>query len=243
MTTLTYPADRGLVAARVVVPTIYTPSDLSRRVREYNPKTDLGALVRDILAGGRLPRDLALELLDAIQRSSVMQSALYGILWRAPQNADLAVDPRAIDVFTFKNGGRREILGLLSKKVVTDAGVNYLETAFLNTVEPETLKYHGLGTGTTAEAASQTALVTELTTQYNPDNTRATGTTTTGGSSNIYRTVGTNTVDASAAVTEHAIFSASSAGTMWDRSLFSVINLANSDSLTTTYDLTIASGG
>jgi hypothetical protein len=45
------------------------------------------------------------------------------------------------------------------------------------------------------------------------------------------------------AITEHGIFSASSAGVMLDRSVFSAINLTRgSDSLQTTYDLTVPSG-
>lgn len=134
--------------------------------------------------------------------------------------------------------------GLASMRVVTDLGVQFIVDAFQNTQEVENMKFHGLGTGTTAEAASQTALVTELTTEYNPNSTRATGTTTEGASANIYRTVATNTIDSGTpAVTEHGIFSASSAGTMLDRSVFSAINLVANDGIQTTYDLTFTSGG
>lgn len=135
--------------------------------------------------------------------------------------------------------------GLVSRRVVTTAGMNWLVSSFNNTVEPETMKYHGVGTGTTAEASADTALVTESTTALNPDNTRATGSTTTGGSSNIYRTVGTVTFDASAAITEHGIFNqaATGGGTLLDRSVFSAINVASGDSIQFTYDLTFAAGG
>jgi hypothetical protein len=61
-------------------------------------------------------------------------------------------------------------LGLISTRVVTDTGVSYLVDALQNLTEPENLKFHGFGIGTTAEAASQTALVTELTTEYATDN-------------------------------------------------------------------------
>lgn len=135
--------------------------------------------------------------------------------------------------------------GLGSTRVVTTVGVGFVVDAFQNSVELENMKYHGLGTGGTAEAAGDTALVTELTTEYNPNSTRATGSTTEGASANIYRTIGTNTVDASAAVTEHGVFSqaATGGGVLFDRSLFSVINLANGDSLQTTYDATFSAGG
>lgn len=136
-------------------------------------------------------------------------------------------------------------LGLISTRVVTTAGVNYIVDAFQNTTELENLKYHGLGTGTNAEAAGDTALQTELTTQLTPDSTRATGTTTEGASANIYRTVATNTVDATVAITEHGIFSqaATGGGTLLDRSVFAAVNLGSGDSLQTTYELTFNSGG
>lgn len=141
--------------------------------------------------------------------------------------------------------GSWEDYGLASLRVVTDAGVAAIVDAFQNTVELETFKYHGTGSGGTAEAAAQTALVTEFTTQLNPDSTRPTGSLTEGATANIFRTVGTNTYDATVAITEHGIFTqaATGGGTMLDRSLFSVINLASGDSLQTTYDLTFTSGG
>lgn len=135
-------------------------------------------------------------------------------------------------------------LGLASMRVVTTAGVNYIVDAFQNSVELENLKYHGIGTGTNAEASGDTALQTESTTALNPDSTRATGSLTEGASANIFRTVGTNTVDASVACTEHGIFSqaATGGGTLLDRSVFSVVNLANGDSLQSTYDFTVTAG-
>lgn len=134
--------------------------------------------------------------------------------------------------------------GLASLRVVTTAGCNFLVDAMQGTVEPEILKYHGIGTGTNAENSSDTALQTESTTALNPDSTRATGSLTEGASANIFRTVGTNTVDASVACTEHGIFSqaATGGGTLLDRSVFSVLNLASADSLQTTYDFTITAG-
>jgi hypothetical protein len=135
--------------------------------------------------------------------------------------------------------------GLAGRRVVTDAGVAFLASAFDNTVEPEILKYHGFGTGTTAEAAGQTALVTELTTEYATDNTRPTGSQA--HSSNTYTTVGTLSPDSGGtlAITEHGIFSqaANSGGTLWDRTKFTAVNLvAGSDSLQATYVLTLPSG-
>lgn len=135
-------------------------------------------------------------------------------------------------------------LGLASMRVVTTAGANFLVDALQGTVEPEILKFHGIGTGAVAEAAADTALGAESTTALNPDSTRATGSLTEGASANIFRTVGTVTVDASVACTEHGIFSqaATGGGTLLDRSVFSVVNLASGDSLQATYDFTITAG-
>jgi hypothetical protein len=141
--------------------------------------------------------------------------------------------------------GEIEHLGLISTKVVTDAGVAYIVDDWdggANTID--LLNFHGCGTGTNAENASDTALQTESTTALNPDSTRATGTKSQP-SANIARTVGTLTFDASAAVTEHGIFSqaATGGGTLLDRSVFSAINVASGDSIQFTYSLTFSSGG
>jgi hypothetical protein len=171
-------------------------------------------------------------------------------LWRGARRVLAARQLKIAHVYgqlslvVMRASGETVDYGLASLRVVTDTGVAFIVDAFQNSVELENLKYHGIGTGGTAEAAGQTALVTELTTEYNPNSTRATGSTTES-AANIYRTVGTNTVDATAAITEHGIFSqaATGGGTMLDRSLFSVVNLASGDSLQTTYDLTLTSGG
>lgn len=134
--------------------------------------------------------------------------------------------------------------GVVCRRLVTDAGVAALASCFDNTIEPEIFKYHGFGTGTTAEAANQTALVTELTTEYATDNTRPTGSQA--HSSNTYTTVGTLSPDSTVTITEHGIFSqaANSGGTLLDRSKFTGVALTGSaDSLQATYVLTLPSGG
>lgn len=136
------------------------------------------------------------------------------------------------------NGERIEY-GLAGYRLVVDAGENFIVDAFQNIVELEIMKFHGIGTGATAPANADTALQTELTTQYNPDSTRATGSTTENGSA-TYRTVGTNAVDATVAITEFGLLSqaATGGGTLFERETFSVINLVSGDSLQTTYDCT-----
>lgn len=156
---------------------------------------------------------------------------LFGALWVVKIGADgLLVD-----------------YGLASLRLVTNAGVNYLVDALQNLVEAENLKFHALGTGTTAEAATDTALVTEWSSAEYSGGVRATGSLAEGASANIFKTVGTNTKAnaGTSAVTEHGILSqaALGGGTLLDRSVFSAINLAQNDALQTTYDLTLSSGG
>jgi hypothetical protein len=140
--------------------------------------------------------------------------------------------------------GQELDLGLASMRVVTDAGVAAIVDAFQNSVELETFKYHGIGTGSTAEAAGDTDIETELTTQYQTDNTRATGTLTEGATANIFRTVATNTVDAGVSLREHGVLTSATvgAGTLLDRSVYALITLSASDSLQSTYDLTLTAG-
>jgi hypothetical protein len=151
-------------------------------------------------------------------------------------------------VFLRKIGpdGRIIEYGLGSLRVVTTAGVTEICTRFAGTSAASiaNFKYHGFGTGTTAEAIGDTALVTELTTEYAVDSTRPTGSQA--ASTNTYTTVGTLSPDSGGtlAITEHGIFSATSAGTLLDRSKFTAVNLvASSDSLQVTYTLTVSAGG
>ena len=210
----------------------WVPGELAAQLKGWTPKSELGKIVRRCFA--YLPANLAGELLDRITSTLVIESSLALVVRRGKLSLSSFAWARPI-----------EDHGVVGHKVVTTAGVNFLVDAWQNSVELEILKFHGIGTGTTAEAVGQTALVTELTTEYNPDSTRATGTLTEGASANIFRTVGTNTLDGTpgAALREHGIFSAASAGTLWDRTLFDAITLSSGDSLQSTYDLTCTAGG
>lgn len=140
--------------------------------------------------------------------------------------------------------GLWEDYGIVSYRVVTDAGVAFLVDDWdANGQDISTMNNHGVGTGTNAENVTDTALQTECTTALNPDSTRATGTRSQP-TAPQYRSVGTLTFDASAAVTEHGLFSqaATGGGTLWDRSVFSAINMASGDSIQATYTVTVNSG-
>lgn len=208
---------------------------LAKAIEGWTPRSQLGLTIFRALP--YLPPDLAAELTERIRSAGVMESSLRIAVHR---NLGLAqkglIDPRDVRV---------EDYGIVSTKVVTNNGVGFIVDAFQNLVELEIMKFHGIGTGSTAEAAGDSALVTELTTEYNPNSTRATGTTSET-SSNIFQTVATNTLDSGTpALREHGVFSASSAGVLLDRSVYAAINLDGTlgDALATDYRLTLTAGG
>lgn len=117
-------------------------------------------------------------------------------------------------------------------------------------------KYIGIGTGTTTPAAADTALVTEDWTSLDDGSShkiRVTGTSsqaTVTVTNDTYQVVGTITAAHSTAVTEAGLFdtvgtsanltTAPSGGNMYMRTVFSVINLATSDTLQLTLGNTYA---
>jgi len=94
-----------------------------------------------------------------------------------------------------------------------------------------TMSHMAIGTGTTAAAAGDTALQTEL------DRNALTSLINSG---NTVTYIGDWAAgDGTGAVTEAGIFNSGSAGTMLARSVFAVRNKGASDSLTITWTLTI----
>lgn len=212
----------GSLGLHIVRKDAWVPEELAHRIARYSPQTELGKLIRECTK--YLPIYMAAELIERVSSVVVLQSSL---------------SLRALYA-----DGRVEDYGVVGNRVITTVGVGYLVDAWQNTVELENQKFHGLGTGSTAEAVGDTALVTELTTEYT-GNVRATGTTTEGASANIFRTVGSNVLDGTpgAALREHGIFSASTAGVLWDRTVYAAITLSSGDTLESTYDMTASAGG
>lgn len=135
-----------------------------------------------------------------------------------------------------KADGRVFDLGVVSRRVVTDVGVGYIVDAFQNLVELEAMNAHGIGTGSTAENVTDTALVTEV-------ETRVTGTQSEP-AAHQYRSTGTVAITGTRAIVEHGLFNSTTAGgsKLFDRSVFTVINLLSGDSLQAQYTLTLTSG-
>lgn len=137
------------------------------------------------------------------------------------------------------DGGIVIDLGTISEKAVTTAGCEYLVDSFQDstTYPMDKFYWHGCGTSTGAEGVGETALGAEV-------ETRTTGSQTET-SSVIYKTVSTHTFTSTGttAITEHGLFSSSGGATLWDRSLFAVINVGSGDGIEWTYELTCTAGG
>jgi hypothetical protein len=143
-----------------------------------------------------------------------------------------------LNVVQIRNGKaikKRRVLD----KVVTDAFVNDIVDALKGEATPyanfKNYKYHASGTGTTAESASQTSLVTEV-------GSRVMGTQVEV-NPNQYRSVATITYDDTYAITEHGLFNASTGGTLMDRTVFSPVNVISGDSIVFTFTISFNSGG
>ena len=228
--------DLFLEVMRSGFPELARPADpTGREIYEHAfPHRDLSPAVNEWRASNVrriIPQWSKLAVARLAQRYHGMPF-MYGALW----------------LTVYRGNGDVEDLGLASLRVVTTAGVNYLAADFAAGANDSNLfKFHAFGTGTNAEAVGDTALQTEETTQYNPDSTRPTGSQAS--ATNTYTTVGTYTPDSGVtrAITEHGILTqaATGGGTLWDRSVFSVVNLtvATNDSLQATYVATFPSGG
>lgn len=116
--------------------------------------------------------------------------------------------------------------------MVVTVGKNHIADQMAAKAEAA-MSHMAVGTGTTAAAAAQTALVTEL------DRNALTSKTKT---DNTVTYVGDWAAgDGTGAITEAGIFNSASAGTMLCRTTFAVINKGAGDSLTLTWILTFSS--
>lgn len=115
--------------------------------------------------------------------------------------------------------------------LVVTAGKEYVASRMKDTSDTA-MSHMAIGTGSTAAAASDTALGSEAA-------RTALASTTVTANEIVY----VDTFDAgtgTGAITEAAIFNASSAGTMLCRTVFSVVNKGASDSMTITWTVTVS---
>lgn len=118
--------------------------------------------------------------------------------------------------------------------LILNAGFDFIADAIGKaSSRPSVMGYIAVGTGTTAAAATQTALVREL------DRNAATYAHTSGTKVfTISATFGAG--EAVGAITEAGVCNASSGGTFIDRVTFAVINKGTDDELTTNFKFTLS---
>ena len=117
-----------------------------------------------------------------------------------------------------------------TENLVVTAGKNWVADRMNNA---NTVMTHmAVGTGTTAAAAGNTALVTET------DRNALTSTTVTDNAVAYVATWAAG--DATAALTEAGLFDAASSGDMLARTVFSVVNKGAADSMTITWTITVS---
>lgn len=120
------------------------------------------------------------------------------------------------------------------RNLITTAGRNAIVSRLASSPGTAVPTHMAIGTGTTAAAAGDTTLQTEL------DRNAVTSNTA---SSNVLTVVGDWAAgDGTGAITEAGILSANSGGTLFSRAVFSAINKAAGDTLqiTWTYTLTVS---
>jgi len=166
--------------------------------------------------------------------------------WRAHARALFAGNKRVIGTVTYKGvltatkinkDGSKQDLGVLGTRVVTNAAVTFMRDDFNDGASDiNTFNFHDSGTGAVAENVTDTALGTPA------GPARVAGTKSVP-ATNQYRSVATIAYTATLAITEHGLFSASTAGTLWDRSVFAAVNVVSGESIQFTYTLTLTAGG
>jgi hypothetical protein len=130
-------------------------------------------------------------------------------------------------VLTDKDGNVKQDFSVPNLVVTT--GKTFIAARMVGT--PTAMSHMALGTGTTAAAVGNTALVTELV-RVAVSSATSTGAVTTYVAS---FPAGTGT----GAITESGIFNASSSGTMLCRTVFPVVNKGADDTMSITWTITI----
>lgn len=149
--------------------------------------------------------------------------------------------PNGIELFgllgtrLFRQGDLLWDYGLQGYNLVTVDFTEYLVDALQDSTNGtmDAFSFHASGTDGTAESNTDSSLITEV-------ESRTDGTQTEGASANIYQTVGTISYSASYNISEHGIFTASSGGTLLDRTVLGTsIDVTSGDEIEFTYELTV----
>lgn len=133
-----------------------------------------------------------------------------------------------------KNEETGEVSEFDFENLVVTAGKNWIAARMKDTGSPAQMSHMAVGTGSTAPAAGDTALTTEL---------ARVALNTAGGSvsANVVTYAATFAAGTgTGALVEAGIFNAASLGTLLCHTTFSVINKGASDSMTITWTVTIS---
>lgn len=121
----------------------------------------------------------------------------------------------------------------LLKNLVVDTGLNFIVNR-MKDANATVMSHMTLGTGTTAAAAGNTTLETEI------SGARVALTSTTVAANQITYIASFAAGVGTGAVTESGIFNNSSGGTMLCRTVFPVVNKQAGDSMTVTWTVTVS---
>jgi len=128
----------------------------------------------------------------------------------------------------------------ISKNIVTNVGFAGIASRINGAGAEAVATYLAVGTGTTAAAATDTTLQTEIVdsglARVNASASRTTITQT----NDAATLITTFTVTGTKAVTEAGVLNAASSGVLFARSVFTAVNVVNGDSLQLTYKIQVA---
>jgi hypothetical protein len=117
------------------------------------------------------------------------------------------------------------------KNLVVTTGLGFIASR-MKEATADAMSHMAIGTGTTAAAAGQTALVTEA--------ARQALTSTTVSSNTVEYVAAFAAGTGTGAITEAGVLNAATSGTLLCRTVFSVVNKGASDSMTITWTITIS---
>jgi len=127
-----------------------------------------------------------------------------------------------------KNGNVKEERKI--NNLIVNAGLNFICDRMKN--DETAMTHMALGSGSTAAAANDTTLGSQLGSREDLDSSTVT-------SNQIVYVASFEAGDTTGAVTEAGIFNAASSGTMLCRTVFSVVNKAADDTLTVNWTITL----
>ncbi len=128
---------------------------------------------------------------------------------------------------------------LKMSNLITNAGMAGVASRINGDGSEAIFNYIAIGTGTTAAAATDTALETEITTGGGARAAATVSRTTTDVTNDTARAVHTFNFTSSFAVTEAGVLNAASSGVLLNRQVFSAVNVVNGDSLQVTVDVDV----